>query len=96
MAVRLEGTIRRYLGLSTDTKPKVGEQFDGAEVTARELPAGSSFLETDTGRILRWDGEAWTYPSAGAEVTEDYQAALLAEALKQTELLEQLLVHLAS
>lgn len=61
MAVRLEGNIRRWIGLSTDTKPFVGEQADGLEVTAGDLPPGSSFLETDTGRIYRYDGAgAWT------------------------------------
>lgn len=71
MTVKLEGSIRRYIGLSTDEKPSVGAQLDGRTVTAGDLPAGSSFLETDTGRIARWDGTTWTLPAlAGEEVTQ--------------------------
>lgn len=60
MAVRLEGSIKRWIGLSTDTKPEPG-QFspDGEELTSAELPAGSSFLESDTGLIYRWNGHDW-------------------------------------
>ena len=55
MTGRLEGSIRRYIGLSTDAKP-VG--FIGTE--SDPLPAGSSFLETATGDIYRWNGAIWT------------------------------------
>ena len=47
MAVRLEGSIRRYIGTSADQKPTA------------EVRAGSSFMETDTGRIARYNGESW-------------------------------------
>lgn len=78
MAVKLEGSIRRYIGLSTDTKPFVGTQFDtaGTVVTAADLPAGSSFFETDTWRIARFDGVDWKYEPDRSEV-----AGLLAEIL---------------
>ena len=56
MAVRLEGSVHRWIGLSTDEKPNLGMQVDGSTITGADLPAGSSFLETDTGRIYRWDG----------------------------------------
>lgn len=59
MAVKLEGPIRRYLGTSADTKPTIGAQADGLVITAADLPAGSSFLESDTGLIYRWDGSDW-------------------------------------
>lgn len=60
MPVKLEASIRRWIGLSTDTKPFVGTQADGLVVAATDLPPGSSFLETDTGRIYRYDGDNWT------------------------------------
>ena len=67
MAVRLEGAIKRWLGESTDVKPAPGQtQFDPAlntytPLVALDIPAGSSFLETDTGHIYRWNGiDAWT------------------------------------
>ncbi len=46
MAVYLEGTLNRYLGLSTDTKPL-------------SPPVGSYFYETDTGFTYRHNGYAW-------------------------------------
>ena len=42
----LETTTKRFIGLSSDTKPS-------------DAPAGSSYLETDTGLIWRWDGHNW-------------------------------------
>ncbi len=65
MAVKLEGSLNRHIGLPSDTKPTPDE-------TGETLPAGSSFLETDTGRIWRWSGSAWTHYAA-----RDEQAALL-------------------
>lgn len=58
MAIKLEGTIKRYIGLSTDIKPQSGEPFAGGAV-AETIPQGSSFLEADTGRIYRWLGTSW-------------------------------------
>ena len=70
MAVKLETSIRRYIGLSTDEKPVIGYQVDGSTLAAVDLPAGSSFLESDTGLIYRWDGRAWAIPAiAGDEAT---------------------------
>ena len=60
MTVRLEGTIKRWVGLSSDVKPALGLQADGSTITSADLPAGSSFMESDTGRIYRWDGASWT------------------------------------
>lgn len=63
MTVRLESTTRRYIGHSTDPKPQLGKQLDGSTVEATDLGPGSSFLEEDTGRVLRWNGSTWTLPS---------------------------------
>lgn len=102
MAVKLEHSVRRYLGLSTDTKPTVGTYLDGVEIEARHLSPGSSFLETDTGRIYRWNGEEWTHPStatsavAGSDPsTDDPYSPLLLELQNQTALLEVLVRLLA-
>ena len=59
--VRLEGSIQRYLGLSTDTKP-VGDFANG-----ESIPVGSSFMETDTGHIYRFNGDGWKF----AEPTDE-------------------------
>lgn len=56
MAVKLESTTRRFSGLSTDTKPIWEDENE-----ERLLPAGSSFLETDTGKIYRFSGAGWTH-----------------------------------
>ena len=75
MAVRLEGTIRRYIGLASDLKPTpYGDMLPEGDT----LPAGSSFLESDTGRIFRWDGAVWAAAPA-ADDTAAYLAAILME-----------------
>lgn len=74
--VRLEGSIRRWVGLSTDEKPYVGLQIDGVTITtATDIPPGSSFLESDTGRIYRWSGNEWRLPQAA---TDDHLLVLQA------------------
>lgn len=62
--MKLEGTIKRYIGNSSELKPFVGQVItadDGSRytLTTQDLPAGSSFLETDTGRIYRFTGTGW-------------------------------------
>ena len=57
MTVRLEGSIKRWIGNSSDTKPAL--DVNSTEPAAAQIQAGSSFLEVDTGRIYRWDGAAW-------------------------------------
>ena len=48
MAVKLIGTIQRYSGLSTDTKPT-------------GVPVGSEFEEHNTGIVyITYDGTNWT------------------------------------
>ena len=64
MAVKLETTIKRYIGLSTDEKPTDAQPF------------GSSFLESDTGRIWRYGTEGWALP-----IQEDEQVELLSALL---------------
>ena len=55
--VRLEGTIKRYIGTSTDEKP------------TEEIPPGSSFLETNTGSVFRYDGRVWIVAPGGETVS---------------------------
>ena len=76
MAVKLEGTIKRFIGLSTDTKPSVGLNLDGLTLTALDLPPGSSFLETDTGRIWRYNSLEWVIHVPENEQAEYLQAIL--------------------
>ena len=54
MAVRLETTIRRYIGASTDEKPI----YEDA-VSRDPVPNGSSFLEEDTGQLYRLNWPVW-------------------------------------
>lgn len=77
MTVRLEGVIRRYIGLSTDIKPVLGVQADGSPIAPNDLPAGSSFLESDTGAIYRWTGEAWSRAPADNEELYVLEALLV-------------------
>ena len=64
MTVKLEGTIKRFIGSITDTKPYPGMILsDGYEVTANDLRVGSSFLAIDTAtgieEIYHWNGREW-------------------------------------
>ena len=77
MAVKKEATIARFIGLSTDEKPFIGQNInrEGGSVylvAANDLPAGSSFLESDTGRIFRWNGVEWTYPGLAEPVVNPF------------------------
>ncbi len=63
MAASLEGTVRRYIGTSKDGKPTSGG-YDESGALIGTVPPGSSFFETDTFRIARWDGTRWAYPAA--------------------------------
>lgn len=47
MATALGTHVNRYLGKSTDFKPK------------QDIPVDSVYKEIDTGRILLWDGTNW-------------------------------------
>ena len=69
MAVKLEQLTRRYIGLSTDLKP--------ARAPEDTVPAGSSFLEADTGRIYRWTGAEWLYTPHDDDATAILQAILI-------------------
>ena len=60
------GNIHRYIGDSFERKPMPGEKLeDGTTIDRtgnKSIPAGSSFLEEDTGRIFRWTGQRWVAP----------------------------------
>ena len=59
--MRLETSIKRYIGDSSERKPRPGElQDDGTTLLATDLPSGSSFFEEDTGFVSRWTGYVWT------------------------------------
>lgn len=80
MTVKLEGAIRRYIGLSTDDKPA-----DGLD---DPLPAGSTFLETDTRRIYRFNGAIWTDADSIEQETV-LLSALYGEVLYLRQLVEK-------
>lgn len=73
--VRLEGTIKRFIGLSTDFKPE--------STPDDPLPPGSSFLETDTGKIARYGTNGWEKATEADDV-RDLLAALLDEVRRLT------------
>lgn len=83
MTVRLESTIKRFIGLSVDAKPN-GLGDDGV-FRSVNLPPGSSFLEEDTGRIYRWNGEIWVFP-----MTEDEVPSLLSGILSELQTIREL------
>lgn len=73
MPYTLEGVIKRFIGQSSDAKPADG------------VPAGSSFLENDTGKIYRYDGASWKHVEA-----EDDSVAILQMILMELGRLRQL------
>lgn len=78
MAVTLEGSIKRWIGRSDDIKPT---EADGV------IPPGSSYMESDTGRILRWNGDVWT----PVESTNDDTVSMLSAILSTLEQIKDLL-----
>ena len=68
---RLGGVIHRYIGTSTEVKPYVGQMdmATRAEITAADLPAGSTFEESDTGDEYRFDGRGWNLIGSAAGLT---------------------------
>ena len=79
--MRLEATIRRYIGDSSETKPRPGILLDdGTTIAEADLPPGSSFLEEDTGLVSRWTGLRWSVP--------------VAESTEELEVLNQILAEL--
>ena len=78
MAVKLESSTRRWIGLSTDVKPVS---------PADEVTPGSSFLESDTGKIYRWDGEAWRCPES-SDLQAEVLQLILAELTQIRELVQ--------
>jgi hypothetical protein len=58
MAVQLETTIHRYIGLSTDTKPTHTRFLAGTD--SADVFTGSTFYEYDTGEMyVTYDGNTW-------------------------------------
>lgn len=79
MAVVLEGTVKRFVGLARDAKPRPGvEGADGTTPTAADVPAGSRFVESDTGRVFAWNGFDW-HPAQPADATAELLGELVAE-----------------
>lgn len=87
--VRLENSTARYIGVSGDVKPTSwGSSTDSSGNTvAHPVPAGSSFLEADTGRIYRYDGDRWQTAPATDDVAS-LLSAVLDELRAQRALLE--------
>ncbi len=77
---RLETTIKRFIGHSSETKPRVGVTLeDGTTIkNENDLPPGSSFLEEDTGIIYRWTGQVWASTGIDNEVVGSLLKQILA------------------
>lgn len=81
MTVRLEGSIKRFVGLSSDAKPRP-YRLGGDMAEGELLPAGSVFYEEDTGKTARWDGSDWRYLPDLAEMMSGVRAATDAALVK--------------
>lgn len=67
MSVFIAATIKRYTGLSTDSKPTAP-------------PVGSTFLETNTGYLWIYNGYAWLPKSYMPYTTVNYKQISLNQA----------------
>src|SRR5262245_19397262 len=94
MAVKLEGSIKRWIGISSDTKPFIGTNPDGTTLNASDIPPGSSFLESDTGIVYRWTGTAWVSPQADDRVLELLRQIL--DEAKRARLIQEFALDLNS
>ena len=88
MAVTVKSGTIRYVGLSTDTKPRAGVQSDGTSILARtpiaathELYPGDTFEEQDTGLVYRWDGSHWLLPRSDDESLLEEESPQLLSAI---------------
>lgn len=57
MAVTLETSLKRFRGLSSDTKPGIEREAVGQPL--QFPPEGSTFTELDTGRRYVYHGRTW-------------------------------------
>lgn len=79
MAVRLEKTILRWRGLSTDTKP---ESYRETRTSPLESPPeGSTFTETDTGKRWVWHNGGWEHQEQTVETALAAQTEVLTQML---------------
>lgn len=76
----LVSTIKRFVGLSSETKP------------LSEVQAGSTFLETDTGDLYGFSGVTWSLKTESSVTLrinlEDLLSQVLDEAKKTNDYLE--------
>ena len=87
MTVKLEGSIKRFSGTSIDVKPRPYSQ-GGTQADGETLPAGSSFMELDTGRIYRWDGDGQWVIARQRDATQALLGRVIELLEEQNELLE--------
>ena len=45
--------------LTTDIQNHIGTAAERAAMSTTGLPAGSTWIETDTASIYKWDGTSW-------------------------------------
>lgn len=70
MTVKLEGTVRAYVGESTDVKPT-------SDPASGTIPAGSTFEEVDTGRTAKYDGYRWRYVDSNVPLLDKLDELLM-------------------
>ena len=92
MTVRLETSIHRYIGLSTDVKPEPGLIVDDRKVTAADVPVGSTFLDADTEERWHWTGLEWRAEDSREVRALKENTGLLEEVVRQLTLLRHSLV----
>ena len=81
MTVKRIASPRKYIGLSTDTKPVTD--------TTDAIPSGSEFYEFDSGILYQWTAYEWIAVSTGT-LLDDRQLNTLREILVELRDLNEL------
>ncbi len=85
--MRLAPGPRRWIGVSTETKPIPGQGTNGNTINAADVTEGSTFFETDTGLTAIWNGTTWVSQIVDA-VPAAMQSVIVDELTRIRRLLE--------
>tara|TARA_Y100000034_G_scaffold96934_1_gene118215 strand:+ start:201 stop:494 length:294 start_codon:yes stop_codon:yes gene_type:complete len=93
-AAELTGHQKRFIGDSGTAKPAIGDD-SGKYLKPNDVPPGSSYFETDTGRMFRYEDGRWAYsPELTQGLIHQALQEIAGHHARTNELLEQILAHL--
>lgn len=81
MTVQLVTNIKKWIGTSSDVKP--------ISTASSLIPPGSTFLESDTGDMYRFDSSEWIRAELDKEASEENRSLLLTAILLELQKLNE-------